>query len=86
MTKREGKAEVIDLKGLLEQNGDFVHAAVEALVRRARNRDVLLRQIGVTGGDALVIAEARPIVVAALAERFEGWLPAYMGDSIVSAG
>jgi transposase-like protein len=32
MTKREGKAEVIDRKGLLAQDTDFVRAAVEALV------------------------------------------------------
>jgi hypothetical protein len=35
MTKREGKSEVIDLKGLLEQDDDFVRAAVEALVQAA---------------------------------------------------
>jgi hypothetical protein len=30
MTKGDGKAEVIDLKGLLACDEDFVHAAVEA--------------------------------------------------------
>jgi transposase-like protein len=35
MTKGEGKAEVIDLKGLLARDGDFVRAAVEALVQAA---------------------------------------------------
>lgn len=35
MTKGEGKAEVIDLKGLLACDKDFVHAAVEALVQAA---------------------------------------------------
>jgi putative transposase len=35
MTKREGKAEVIDIKGLLAQDDDFVGAAVEALVEAA---------------------------------------------------
>jgi transposase-like protein len=35
MTKREGKAEVIDIKGLLAQDADFVRAAVEALVQAA---------------------------------------------------
>lgn len=33
MTKGEGKAEVIDLKGLLARDEDFVRAAVEALVQ-----------------------------------------------------
>ena len=35
MTKREGKAEVIDLKGLLARDEDFVRAAVEALIEAA---------------------------------------------------
>jgi len=35
MTKREGKAGVIDIKGLLAEDGDFVRAAVEALVQAA---------------------------------------------------
>jgi putative transposase len=35
MTKGEGKAEVIDLKGLLARDEDFVRAAVEALVQAA---------------------------------------------------
>src|ERR1700757_4068570 len=35
MTKGEGKAEVIDLKGLLGRDEDFVRAAVEALVQAA---------------------------------------------------
>jgi len=36
------------------------------------------RQIGLTGGDALTLQDERPILVAKLRERFEGWLPAYM--------
>jgi len=35
MTKGEGKAEVIDLKGLLARDEDFVRAALEALVQAA---------------------------------------------------
>ena len=35
MTKGEGKSEVIDLKGLLGRDEDFVRAAVEALVQAA---------------------------------------------------
>ena len=31
-----------------------------------------------TGGDALTLPGERPILVAKLRERFEGWLPAYM--------
>ena len=35
MTKGEGKGEVIDLRGLLARDADFVRAAVEALVQAA---------------------------------------------------
>jgi putative transposase len=35
MTKREGKAEVIEIKGLLARDEDFVRAAVAALVEAA---------------------------------------------------
>jgi putative transposase len=35
MTKREGKAAVIDLKGLVEGDEDFVRAAVQSLVQEA---------------------------------------------------
>jgi hypothetical protein len=40
MTKGEGKAEVIDLKGLLACDEDCVHAAVEALVQAALENGV----------------------------------------------
>ena len=35
MTKCEGKAEGIDIKGLLAQDADFVRVAVEVLVQAA---------------------------------------------------
>jgi putative transposase len=35
MTKREGKAEIIDVKGLLERDEDFLRSAVEGLVHAA---------------------------------------------------
>ncbi|MGI8568268.1 MAG: transposase [Methylocella sp.] len=35
MTKREGKAEIIDLKGLLERDQDFLRSAVESFVHAA---------------------------------------------------
>jgi len=49
MTKSEGKAEVIDLKGLLARDEDFVPAAVEALVQAA-----IAAVLGVPAGDILV--------------------------------
>ena len=46
---------------------------------RARAAGVAVRRLGFTGGDALTLQDERPILVAKLRERFEGWLPAYMG-------
>ena len=40
-----------------------------------------VRQLGFTGGDALTLQDERPILVAKLRERFEGWLPAYMAGA-----
>ena len=50
----------------------------EKVMARARAAGVSARQIGLTGGDALTLPGERPILVAKLRERFEGWLPAYM--------
>lgn len=50
----------------------------ETVMARARAAGVPARQVGLTGGDALTLEGERPIVVAKLRERFEGWLPAYM--------
>jgi phosphoribosylformylglycinamidine synthase len=41
-----------------------------------------VRQIGLTGGDALTLQGERPILVVKLRERFEAWLPAYMAGAI----
>jgi phosphoribosylformylglycinamidine synthase len=50
----------------------------EKVMARARSAGIPARQLGLTGGDALTLQDERPIVVAKLRERFEGWLPAYM--------
>ena len=50
----------------------------EKVMVRARAAGVPARQLGLTGGDALTLEGERPILVANLRERFEGWLPAYM--------
>jgi putative transposase len=50
MTKGEGKAEVIDLKGLLSRDEDFVRAAVEALVQAALEAE-MTEAIGVAKGE-----------------------------------
>jgi phosphoribosylformylglycinamidine synthase subunit PurL len=55
----------------------------ETVMARADAAGVPARQLGLTGGDALTLEGERPILVAKLRERFEGWLPAYMADSPV---
>src|SRR5712671_4373820 len=52
--------------------------AADKIMTRARTAGVPVRQVGLTGGDALTLEAERPILVAKLRERFEGWLPAYM--------
>ena len=50
MTKGEGKAEVIDLKGLLARDEDFVRAAVETLVQAALEAE-MTEAIGAAKGE-----------------------------------
>ncbi len=53
-------------------------AAADKIAARAKAAGVPVRPLGLTGGDALTLKGERPIAVAKLRERFEGWLPAYM--------
>jgi phosphoribosylformylglycinamidine synthase len=48
------------------------------VIARARAASVLAARIGTTGGKTLALPGERPILVNALTERFEGWLPSYM--------
>ena len=54
----------------------------EAVLQRARDASVPALRIGVTGGEALMIAGERPLTVVDLQKRFEGWLPAYMAGEL----
>jgi phosphoribosylformylglycinamidine synthase len=54
----------------------------EAVMRRVHAVSVPVQRIGVTGGDAVAIAGERPVSIAALSERFEGWLPNYMAGAV----
>jgi phosphoribosylformylglycinamidine synthase subunit PurL len=56
-------------------------AMAEKTMARARSSGIPVRQLGFTGGDALTLQDERPIPVAKLRERFEGWLPAYMAGA-----
>jgi hypothetical protein len=49
-----------------------------AVQRRAQAAGVPLTRLGATGGTVLAVANERPLPVADLAARFEGWFPAYM--------
>jgi phosphoribosylformylglycinamidine synthase subunit PurL len=49
-----------------------------AVLNIAGNERIPVRRLGTTGGDALTLPGERPILVANLRERFEGWLPRYM--------
>ncbi|UOK69834.1 phosphoribosylformylglycinamidine synthase subunit PurL [Ancylobacter polymorphus] len=61
-----------------------VEGSAKALVaRRAEVAGIPLAKLGTTGGDRLNIAGERPIVVDALRERHEAWLPIYMGAGLM---
>ena len=65
-----------------EEQGRYVVTVdanvAETVMARVRAAGIPARQLGLTGGDALTLQDERPILVAKLRERFEGWLPAYM--------
>jgi phosphoribosylformylglycinamidine synthase len=65
-----------------EDQGRYVvtldEAKVAAVNANASKAGVSLARLGSTGGDALTVPGERPILIAALSERFEGWLPGYM--------
>ena len=54
------------------------HAAVE---QRAKAASVPITRIGATGGRVIALGEERPLLLEALVDRFEGWLPSYMAES-----
>jgi phosphoribosylformylglycinamidine (FGAM) synthase-like enzyme len=53
-------------------------ASAEAVIARVQAASVPAYRLGETAGDALILPGERPILIKALAERFEGWLPTYM--------
>ncbi|MGA7612663.1 MAG: phosphoribosylformylglycinamidine synthase subunit PurL [Xanthobacteraceae bacterium] len=61
-----------------------VHSgAVDAILARAAIAGVPVRRIGTTSGETLAIADERPVLVEALSERFEAWLPGYMAGTLL---
>jgi phosphoribosylformylglycinamidine synthase subunit PurL len=51
---------------------------VAAINANASKTGVSLLRLGATGGDGLTVPGERHILISALDERFEGWLPRYM--------
>src|SRR5262249_29648657 len=54
----------------------------EPAIARAKAAGVPVRRIGWTAGNALTLPGEGPILVKALSDRSEGWLPAYMAGGI----
>ena len=57
-------------------------AQAKAVLARAQAASIPVWAIGTTGGDALALPGERAIPIAALRERFEGWLPTYMAGEL----
>ncbi|GAB4067576.1 phosphoribosylformylglycinamidine synthase subunit PurL [Ancylobacter sonchi] len=53
------------------------------VLKRAESAGVPVAKLGSTGGDKLTIPGERPIVIDALRERSESWLPIYMGAGMM---
>jgi phosphoribosylformylglycinamidine synthase II len=53
----------------------------DAIVARCKAADIPVRRIGSTAGNTLTLPGQRPILLTALSERFEGFLPAYMAGA-----
>jgi len=51
------------------------------VMKRVAAASVPVHRIGATGGETIVIPGERAIAIKALADRFEGWLPAYMSGA-----
>ena len=58
-------------------------ADAEKIISRAKAASVPVLRLGVTGGDGLAVQGERVLPVAALVEKFESWLPAYMAATPV---
>jgi phosphoribosylformylglycinamidine synthase len=66
-----------------EDQGRYVvtTADADAVAQRAKAAGVPLKRLGATGGRVLAVDGERPLRVADLASRFEGWLPAFMAGA-----
>jgi phosphoribosylformylglycinamidine synthase len=53
----------------------------DAVAKAAKFAGVPIRRLGITSGNALTLPDERPMLVANLRNRFEGWFPAYMAGT-----
>jgi phosphoribosylformylglycinamidine synthase len=53
-------------------------ADAETVINRGRQAGVPVQRLGTTGGDTIALSGERAVLLKALTERFEGWLPNYM--------
>jgi phosphoribosylformylglycinamidine synthase len=56
-------------------------ARAAEVMKRVAAASVPVHRIGATGGDSILLPGERAIAIRALADRFEGWLPAYMSGA-----
>jgi phosphoribosylformylglycinamidine synthase subunit PurL len=56
-------------------------AEAAAVLEKAAKGAIPAQRLGRTAGNALILPPERPILIATLVSRFEGWLPAYMAGS-----
>jgi phosphoribosylformylglycinamidine (FGAM) synthase-like enzyme len=56
-------------------------ARAAEVMKRVAAGSVPVHRIGATGGETIAIPGERVIAIKALADRFEGWLPAYMSGA-----
>ena len=52
------------------------------LAARARTAGVPVRRLGMTHGNAIMLPGERALLLDALRERHEGWLPGYMAGAV----
>ena len=53
-------------------------AQAAAVLEKAAKGAIPAQRLGRTAGNALILPPERPILIATLVRRFEGWLPSYM--------
>ena len=80
--RRHRRARLLVRRGPGPLCRDGAPAEADAVMRRVQAAGVPVARLGTTGGDVITIAGERALPVAALAERFEGWLPAYMSGGV----